>query len=135
MYADITVSPESQTIIMSGESAQLTCSGYGSHLNWFIDGINTLNMTSQEISNRGLNFNGTYNQHQLYGNYSCSLQFSVLELDSSCVNNNSQIYCVIFGDSSEGNTTSNTSTITIQGLLYKVHIYSETPQCGHPGLK
>ena len=52
--------PKSQSSV-SGENVEFYCNGGGSHLYWFINGVNTENMTTEEITERGIQFSGFYN--------------------------------------------------------------------------
>ena len=100
------------TSVSVGESAQFSCIGDGSYLYWYIDGINTEDMSSEEIVDRGISFSGYYNK------YLCDLQYSYLTMAGNCLNNNSQIYCVVLGyypPPNGGNSTSNTATLIVEG--------------------
>ncbi len=103
--------------VNAGEDATFTCDGLGSHLYWFINGVNTENMTTEEITERGIQISGYYNSNPPYSGF-CDSQHSVLTMAGNCINNNSVIYCVILGSyppPDGGNTTSNTVTLTVTG--------------------
>ncbi len=73
-------------------------------------------MTTEEITERGIQFSGYYNNDPPYT--ICSGQQSYLTMAGNCINNDSVIYCVILGDGPPpdgGNTTSNTVTLTVTG--------------------
>ena len=99
-----------------GEDATFSCYGYGTYLYWFINGVNTENMTTEEMTERGIQFSGYYNHYPPYAN--CDFQYSYLTMAGNCINNNTEIYCVILGrypPPDGGNTTSNTATLTVTG--------------------
>ncbi len=102
--------PYSQSV-NAGENATFTCYGDGTHLYWFINGVNTENMTTEERTERGIQFSGYYNYYPPY--IYCDYQDSYLTMAGNCINNNSIIYCVVLGY--EGNTTSYTATLTVTG--------------------
>ena len=74
-------------------------------------------MTTEEITERGMYFSGYYNYYPPY--YSdCFIQYSYLTMAGNCINNNTEIYCVILGDEPPpdgGNTTGNAVTLTVTG--------------------
>ncbi len=73
-------------------------------------------MTTEEITERGIQFSGYYNNYPPYSY--CDIQYSVLTMAGNCINNNSLIYCVVLGyepPPDGGNTTSNTVTLTVTG--------------------
>ena len=116
LLADMWAGPNSQTVDI-GENTDFLCHGGGSYIYWFIDGVNTENMTSEEIAERGINFSGNYNNYPPH-EYKCVSQKSYLTMAGNCLNNNSNIYCVILGDTPPPNggiTTSNVATLTVQG--------------------
>ena len=107
------------TSVAVGDSAQFNCYGRGSYLYWYIDGIDTKDMSSEEIADRGISFYGYYNNYPPYQN--CFSQDSYLTMDGNCLNNNSQIHCVVLGRDPPpvgGNTTSNTVTLTVEGYTH-----------------
>ena len=74
-------------------------------------------MTSEELETRGISFSGYYSHFPPY--YSgCDILHSELHIVGNCFNNNTEVYCVILGDTpppSGGNTTSSTALLTVQG--------------------
>ena len=48
------------TSVSVGGNAQFNCDGHGSYLNWYIDGINTEDMSSEEIVDRGISSSGYF---------------------------------------------------------------------------
>ena len=61
-------------------------------------------MTAEEIEIRGISI--------------FTFQYSLLYITGNCLNNNTEVYCVILGHSpppSGGNTTSSTALLTVQG--------------------
>ena len=100
-----------------GEDATFYCSGRGSYLYWFINGVNTENMTTEEMTERGIQFSGDYNNFHPYF-FFCHIQDSYLTMAGNCINNNTEIYCVILGSEPPpdgGNATSDTATLTVTG--------------------
>ena len=99
-----------------GSDATFSCYGDGSYLYWFINGINTENMTAEEIEEMGLSFSGYYNNYPPY--YGCDIQYSHMTIAGNCLNNNSEIYCVILGDEPPPfgrNATSSVANLTVNG--------------------
>ena len=118
IVVDLDTHPYSTTVA-DGSIAVFTCEGYGSHLYWYIDGVNTDSMSNEEIVERGISFDGWYNNYPPY--YWCDIQDSYLYMDGNCYNNNSQIHCVILDDvppPDGGNTTSNIATLTVEGTIH-----------------
>ena len=75
-------------------------------------------MTTQELKTRGISFSGYYNNYPPYYYYYCDFQYSYLYMAGNCLNNNTEVYCVILGGSPPpygGNTTSSTAPLTVQG--------------------
>ena len=73
-------------------------------------------MSCEEIADRGISFSGNFNHNPPY--HDCDYQDSYLTMAGNCLNNNSQIHCVILGDELPpvgGNTTSNTAILTVEG--------------------
>ncbi len=101
------------TSVAVGDSAQFNCFGIGSYLYWYIDGVNTEDMNSQEIADRGISFYGYYNHYPPY--QGCNIQDSYLTMGGNCLNNNSQIHCVVLGYYVGGNSASNAATLTVEG--------------------
>ena len=74
-------------------------------------------MTTEELETRGISFSGRYNRYPPY-KYRCATQRSHLYMTGNCLNNNTEVYCVILGDKpppSGGNTTSSPALLTVQG--------------------
>lgn len=94
-FGEMITTPESATIAY-GSYATFRCHGRGSYLYWFINGINTKDMSTDELNNRGISFSGYYNYGSIYSG-ECTTQNSNLTMASNCMNDNSEIYCVVFG--------------------------------------
>ena len=74
-------------------------------------------MTVEEIEERGLSFSGYYNYYPPYY-YGWDIQYSYMTVAGNCLNNNSEIYCVILGSyppPSGGNATSPVANLTLNG--------------------
>ena len=74
-------------------------------------------MTTEEMTERGIQFSGDYNNNPPYSG-NCTSQDSYLTMAGNCINNNTEIYCVILGNvppPNGGNTTSGTATLTVTG--------------------
>ena len=75
-------------------------------------------MSLEEITRRKINIHYLfYSNSQPYSD--CDIQYSYLTLAGNCLNNNTQIYCVILGDMPPplgGNTTSATANLTVIGI-------------------
>ena len=74
-------------------------------------------MSLEEITRRRINIHNFFSNSQPYS--SCDIQYSYLTLAGNCLNNNTQIYCVILGDTPPplgGNTTSATANLTVFGI-------------------
>ena len=63
--SDIWDYPYSTTVSL-GEQATLFCYSDGSYFYWFIDGVNSENMTTEELETRGISFSGYYNHNPPY---------------------------------------------------------------------
>ena len=75
-------------------------------------------MTDKEITERGLSFSGFYNNPEYKYMY-CNYQYSLMKMAGNCLNNNSEIYCVLLGSQAPpegGNQTSSTSMLIIEGI-------------------
>ena len=117
---DISEYPQSTTISL-GDQDTLYCEGRDSYLYWYIDGVNTEDMTSysETLQERGIQiiqFGGDYNHYPPYNG--CDWQYSYMIITGNCLNNNTQIYCVILGrhppsQFNGGNTTSPIANITV----------------------
>ena len=100
-----------------GQQTVFYCNGRGSYLYCFIDGLNSENMTTEELETRGISFSGYYNHFPPYY-FGYDTQYSFLYMAGNCLNNNTEVYCVILGRSpppSGGNRTSPTALLTVQG--------------------
>ena len=71
-------------------------------------------MTSAEIEKRGMNFSGYYNYNPPYYSF-CNAQYSYMTIAGNCLNNNSEIYCVILGAYPLQNVTSRIANLTVKG--------------------
>ena len=74
-------------------------------------------MTTEELETREISFSGYYNNYPPYYYY-CHIQHSLLYITGNCLNNNTEVYCVILGDTPPpygGNRTSPTALLTVQG--------------------
>ena len=70
-------------------------------------------MTFEEIE-RGIRFSGYYNYYPQYY-YKCISQNSYFTIAGNCHNSNSEIYCVIQGDSYYGTWSSSVAYLTVKG--------------------
>ena len=91
------------------------CYGDGSYLYWFIDGVNSEDISSEELATRGISFSGYYNHYPPY-NQSCAIQISYLYITGNCLNNNTEIQCMLLGPAPPYNDTSPAQTLTVQGM-------------------
>ena len=76
-------------------------------------------MTSETLQERGIQFGGYYNYYPPYY-YGCDWQYSHMIITGNCLNNNTEIYCVVLGDYPPpygGNTTSPIVNITVSGNI------------------
>jgi len=53
-------------------------------------------MSTDELEERGISFSGLYNYGSIFSGL-CTDQNSNLTIAGNCMNNNSEIYCVVFG--------------------------------------
>ena len=83
-------SPYSTNVSLN-ERATFYCEGYGDSLHWFIDGVDISNITDEELEARGID-NYTNN------NWWCNYKYSYLSVAGNCLNNNTGVYCLIWGD-------------------------------------
>ena len=114
--SDISNYPYSTNVSL-GQQVIFYCHGDGSYLYWFIDGVNSENMTTEELKTRGISFSGYYNHNPPYY-IGCDIQHSLLNMTGNCLNNNTEVYCVILGGSPPpygSNATSPTALLTVQG--------------------
>ena len=111
----------SSTTVSLGQQATFYCDGHGSYLYWFINGVNSEDMTTEELETRGISLSGYYNYFPPY--IFCDILYSLLYMAGNCLNNNTDVYCVILGHSpppSGGNATSPTALLTVQGYVLYV---------------
>ena len=91
-------------------NATFECVGYGSLLNWIVDGTKVDTMTAKEREERGVHVS-------LIELFHCTM-FSTLTLRGDCSNYNSSVQCVLYGDDiSRGNRSSDTAILTVQGNI------------------
>ena len=102
------------TVSLSAVGSYL-CYGNGSYLYWFIDGVNSENISSEELATKGISFGGSYNHYPPY-NQSCLFMHSFLYIAGNCLNNNTEIQCMILGSAPPYNDTSPARTLTVQGM-------------------
>ena len=94
-------------------------------------------MTNETLQERGIQFGGYYNHYPPY-TYGCDIQYSHMTITGNCLNNNTEIYCVVLGDDLPpygGNTTSPIANITVSGNidLYTITILNaNTVSTGTP---
>ena len=62
-------------------------------------------MITEELETRGISFSGYYNHYPLYY-FGCDIQQSHLNMTGNCLNNNTEVYCVILSDTTPYNATS-----------------------------
>ena len=100
-----------------GENATFECKGYGSYFYWFINGVNNENITEKDKEVIGVHFSCDNNHENDYL-YSgeCNLYSSYMTLPGNCLNNNTEIYCVILGRD-YSNKTSAVATLTLEGTF------------------
>ena len=91
------------------------CHGDGSYLYWFIDGVNSEDISSEELATREISFSGYYNHYPPYYQ-SCDTQYSYLYITGNCLNNNTEIQCRILGSAPPYNDTRPAGTLTVQGM-------------------
>lgn len=119
MYVAIDISPSPLSVSL-GERVWFNCDGYGSYLYWFIDGVNVENMTNEELTTRGIHLNGSFNEYPNDFQHGCEPHYSTLSMVGSCLNNNSEVHCVMLGRVPPplgGRTTSSPAILTIQGSI------------------
>ena len=111
------------TAVSLGHTATFHCSGRGTYLYWYIN-------DSTDVT-EGITYTGDYNTNAPYT--SCTSQDSYMTIVGDCGNNNTEIYCVIVGHTSDSNVTSSTAYLLIQGgwslfhLTLNVNIHVDTP--------
>ena len=97
-----------------GAVGSYLCYGNGSYLYWFIDGVNSENISSEELATRGINYPPYYPPY----NQSCLFVCSHLYITGNCLNNNTEIQCMILGSAPPYNDTSPAETLTVQGMNF-----------------
>ena len=105
-FTDIWSYPYSTTVSLNKE-ATFRCSGHGNSLHWFIDGVNISNITDAELEARGISYYTSYEYWQCYDKY------SYLSVAGNCLNNNTGVYCLIWGDIYY--TRSSTAELIVKG--------------------
>ena len=106
-FTDIWRHPFSTTVSLN-EKATFYCDGHGNSLHWFIDGVDISNITDEELEARGISY------HTSYEYWWCFDKYSYLSLAGNCLNNKTDVYCVIWGN--EYNSTSPVAELTVQGM-------------------
>ena len=101
--------------ISLGAVGTYICDGRGSYLYWFIDGVNFENISSEELTMRGISVSGSYNHYPPY-NQSCYGMYSYLSITGNCLNNNTEIQCMVLGSAPPYNATRPARTLTLQGM-------------------
>ena len=101
------------TTVSLNEETFFDCGGYGDYLNWFIDGVDISNITDEELEARGIK-NYTYYYYDYRRCY--NEVFSVLLVAGNCLNNKTEVYCVIWFDSYY-KLTSSTANLTTKGMV------------------
>ena len=99
------------------------CRGDGSYLYWFIDGMNSEKISSKKFATRGISFSGSYNHYPPY-NQSCYRMYSYLYITGNCLNNNTEIQCMVLGYAPPYNGTRPAQTLTVQGMMNLCHYFS-----------
>ena len=114
VVSDILIFYGPSTISLGAVDSYL-CYGHGSYLYWFIDGVNSEDISSEELTTRGISFSGSYNHYPPYYQF-CDIQHSYLYITGNCLNNNTEIQCMILGYAPPYNDTSPARTLTVQGM-------------------
>uniref|UniRef100_A0A1X7UFX3 Fibronectin type-III domain-containing protein n=1 Tax=Amphimedon queenslandica TaxID=400682 RepID=A0A1X7UFX3_AMPQE len=105
-YGYVYTSPSSTTVSLN-DNAIFRCDGDGDYLYWFIDGVNADDITSEDLTKRGISYYTDFNF------WHCFPKYSFLSIAGNCLNNNTEVYCVIVGDFY--NDTSSVANLTVQG--------------------
>ena len=102
-----------------GAVGSYRCYGNGSYFYWFINGVNSEDISSEELATRGISFDGYYNHYPPY-NQSCLLfVYSHLYITGNCLNNNTEIQCMVLGSADPlNNDTRPAQTLTVQGMNF-----------------
>lgn len=106
LLLDLYTSPLSTTVSLN-DNANFQCHGDGNRLYWFIDDVNVDDITSEDLTKRGISYYTDFNF------WYCFLKYSILSIAGNCLNNNTEVYCVIAGD--YYNDTSLVANLTVQG--------------------
>lgn len=100
--------PPYSTNVSLNERATFYCEGDGNSLQWFINGVDVSTITHEEFEARGISYY-TLNNYRY-----CDYKYSYLSLAGNCLNNKTDVYCVIWGN--EYNSTSPVAELTVQGM-------------------
>ena len=109
------------------------CKGYGFCFYWFINGVNYEDISSEELTTRGISVSGDPNLLLL-----CTINqiHSYLYITGNCLNNNTEIQCMLMGSEPLNNDTSPAETLTVQGmnsyLYYCIYFYNYELLGTHP---
>ena len=82
-------------------------------------------MSTDELNNRGISFSGYYNYGSIYSGL-CTTQNSNLTMASNCMNDKSEIYCVMFGRHGPpfgGMTKTESVKLIVEGKLKYFHVH------------
>ena len=103
-----------------GEEITFTCFALGTDLNWFVDGVNVDNITTEELEKREISLGAIDEQYNSY-NDSCDTLNSTLCAVGNCLNNNTKMHCMVVG--AEPNSSSSIVKLTVKGIIMK-HFFS-----------
>ena len=95
-----------------GAVGSYRCYGNGSYFYWFINGVNSEDISSEELATRGISYPPYYPPY----NQSCLFVYSHLYITGNCLNNNTEIQCMVLGSAPPYNNTSPAQTLTLQGM-------------------
>ena len=90
---EFTDSPRSVTSFI-GEMAEFRCSGVGSQLFWFVDGMNVSNMTTGELNQYGFSYSDPGNCPHCCG----KAISTTLRITANCFNNKTRVQCLVYGN-------------------------------------
>ena len=113
VVSDISIFYDPSTVSLGAVGSYL-CNGDGSYLYWFINGMNSEKISSKKLATRGISFGGDYNRYPPYQD--CYRIFSLLYITGNCLNNNTEIQCMILGSMPPYNVTRPARTLTVQGM-------------------
>ena len=71
-------------------------------------------MITEELETRRISFSGYYNHYPPYYDR-CDIQHLYLYMTGNCLNNNSEVYCFILGNTTPYNATSSLAILKVQG--------------------